>query len=74
MQKCLRAACGTFQILDAVADNQPIGLSELARRLDLPKSTVPTQLGHPTSFRASARPMNLRASRTDEDGKPRSGF
>ncbi len=25
----------TFQILDALAHNQPIGLSELARRLDL---------------------------------------
>lgn len=34
----------TFQILDAVADNQPIGLSELARRLELPKSTVQRSL------------------------------
>lgn len=31
-------------ILEAVADNQPIGLSELARRLDLPKSTVQRSL------------------------------
>ncbi|MFD5537513.1 IclR family transcriptional regulator [Streptomyces sp. NPDC127079] len=34
----------TFQILDAVAVHQPIGLSELARRLGLPKSTVQRSL------------------------------
>ena len=40
----MRSVRTTFQILDAVADNQPIGLSELARRLELPKSTVQRSL------------------------------
>lgn len=40
----MRSVRTTFQILDAVADNQPIGLSELARRLALPKSTVQRSL------------------------------
>jgi IclR family transcriptional regulator, acetate operon repressor len=40
----MRSVRTTFQILDAVADNQPIGLSELARHLDLPKSTVQRSL------------------------------
>jgi IclR family acetate operon transcriptional repressor len=40
----MRSVRTTFQILDAVADNQPIGLSELARLLDLPKSTVQRSL------------------------------
>ena len=40
----LRSVRTTFQILDAVADSQPIGLSELARRLGLPKSTVQRSL------------------------------
>lgn len=40
----MRSVRTTFQILDAVAENQPIGLSELARRLDLPKSTVQRSL------------------------------
>jgi IclR family acetate operon transcriptional repressor len=40
----VRSVRTTFQILDAVADNQPIGLSELARRLELPKSTVQRSL------------------------------
>jgi IclR family transcriptional regulator, acetate operon repressor len=40
----VRSVRTTFQILEAVADNQPIGLSELARRLDLPKSTVQRSL------------------------------
>jgi IclR family transcriptional regulator, acetate operon repressor len=40
----VRSVRTTFRILEAVADNQPIGLSELARRLDLPKSTVQRSL------------------------------
>ena len=40
----MRSVRTTFQILDAVAENQPIGLSELARRLGLPKSTVQRSL------------------------------
>lgn len=40
----MRSVRTTFQILDAVADNQPIGLSELARRVHLPKSTVQRSL------------------------------
>jgi|BogFormECP03_OM1_1039626.scaffolds.fasta_scaffold00694_2 IclR family acetate operon transcriptional repressor len=40
----MRSVRTTFHILDAVADNQPIGLSELARLLDLPKSTVQRSL------------------------------
>lgn len=40
----MRSVKTTFRILDAVADNQPIGLSELARRLQLPKSTVQRSL------------------------------
>ncbi len=40
----MRSVRTTFQILEAVADNQPIGLSELARRLGLPKSTVQRSL------------------------------
>lgn len=40
----MRSVRTTLRILDAVADNQPIGLSELARRLELPKSTVQRSL------------------------------
>ena len=40
----MRSVRTTFHILDAVADNQPIGLSELARHLDLPKRTVQRSL------------------------------
>lgn len=40
----MRSVKTTFQILDAVAVHQPIGLSELARRLGLPKSTVQRSL------------------------------
>lgn len=40
----MRSVRTTFRILDAVADNQPIGLSELARRLKLPKSTAQRSL------------------------------
>lgn len=40
----MRSVRTTFQILDAVADNQPVGLSELARRMGLPKSTVQRSL------------------------------
>lgn len=40
----MRSVRTTFRVLDAVADNQPIGLSELARRLELPKSTVQRSL------------------------------
>lgn len=44
MEVCVRSVRTTFRILEAVADNQPIGLSELARRLELPKSTVQRSL------------------------------
>ena len=40
----VRSVRTTFTILEAVADHQPIGLSELARRLELPKSTVQRSL------------------------------
>lgn len=40
----MRSVKTTFQVLDAVAVHQPVGLSELARRLDLPKSTVQRSL------------------------------
>lgn len=40
----MRSVRTTFAILEAVAVNQPIGLSELARRLELPKSTVQRSL------------------------------
>lgn len=40
----MRSVRTTFHILEAVAENQPIGLSELARRLELPKSTVQRSL------------------------------
>ncbi|GCE38858.1 transcriptional regulator, IclR family [Rhodococcus wratislaviensis] len=40
----MRTVKTTFQILEAVGEQQPIGLSELARRLDLPKSTVQRSL------------------------------
>lgn len=36
----MRSVRTTFLILEGIADNQPVGLSELARRLVLPKSTV----------------------------------
>ncbi|HJT91302.1 MAG TPA: IclR family transcriptional regulator [Mycobacterium sp.] len=36
----MRSVRTTFQILEAIADFQPIGLSELSRKLELPKSTV----------------------------------
>ncbi|MEU0265109.1 IclR family transcriptional regulator [Nocardioides sp. NPDC006303] len=40
----VRSVRTTFKILEAVAENQPIGLSELSRRLELPKSTVQRSL------------------------------
>ena len=40
----MRSVPTTSQILDAVADDQPIELSELARRLDLPKSAAQRSL------------------------------
>lgn len=40
----MRSVRTTFTILEAVAENQPIGLSEVARRLELPKSTVQRSL------------------------------
>lgn len=40
----MRSVRTTFKILEAVVENQPIGLSELARRLELPKSTVQRSL------------------------------
>lgn len=40
----MRSVRTTFRILEAVAEHQPIGLSELARRLGLPKSTVQRSL------------------------------
>jgi IclR family acetate operon transcriptional repressor len=40
----MRSVRTTFHILEAVADHQPIGLSELARRLEIPKSTVQRSL------------------------------
>ncbi|WP_280424593.1 IclR family transcriptional regulator [Nocardia carnea] len=40
----MRSVRTTFRILDAIADHQPIGLSELARQLGLPKSTVQRSL------------------------------
>lgn len=40
----MRSVRTTFQVLEAVADNQPVGLSELARRLALPKTTVQRSL------------------------------
>jgi IclR family acetate operon transcriptional repressor len=40
----MRSVKTAFQILDAVADHQPAGLSELARRLQLPKATVQRSL------------------------------
>ena len=40
----MRSVRTTLNILDAVADHQPIGLSDLARRLELPKSTVQRSL------------------------------
>jgi IclR family transcriptional regulator, acetate operon repressor len=56
----MRSVRTTFQILDAVANNQPIGLSQLARRLDLPKSSVQRSLarfaGH-AGGAAAPRPM-----------------
>lgn len=36
----MRSVRSTFRILEAIADHQPIGLSALARQLDMPKSTV----------------------------------
>lgn len=40
----MRSVRTTFHVLEAVADWQPIGLSELARRLELPKTTVQRSL------------------------------
>lgn len=40
----MRSVRTAFQVLEAVGSNQPIGLSELARRLGLPKSTVQRSL------------------------------
>ncbi|MGH3327012.1 MAG: IclR family transcriptional regulator [Streptomycetales bacterium] len=36
----MRSVVTVFRILDGVADRQPVGVSELARLLDLPKSTT----------------------------------
>ncbi len=43
----MRSVRTTFQILEAVADSQPIGLSELARRLELRQEHRATQPGDP---------------------------
>lgn len=40
----MRSVKTAFRVLDAVADHQPIGLSELARRLELPKATAQRSL------------------------------
>ncbi|GAA5163052.1 IclR family transcriptional regulator [Pseudonocardia eucalypti] len=40
----MRSVKTAFQVLDAVADHQPVGLSELARRLEMPKATVQRSL------------------------------
>lgn len=40
----LRSVRTTFRILESVATHQPVGLSELARRLGLPKTTVQRSL------------------------------
>lgn len=40
----MRSVRTTFRILEAVGDAQPIGLSELSRQLELPKSTVQRSL------------------------------
>lgn len=40
----MRSVRTTFQVIEAVADHQPVGLSELARKMDLPKSTVQRSL------------------------------
>ncbi|MCP9953540.1 IclR family transcriptional regulator [Actinomadura madurae] len=40
----MRSVKTAFQVLDAVADHQPVGLSELARRLGLPKATAQRSL------------------------------
>lgn len=40
----MRSVKTAFQVIDAVADHQPVGLSELARRLGLPKATVQRSL------------------------------
>ncbi|ASR35345.1 hypothetical protein BAY61_10450 [Prauserella marina] len=41
----MRVITTAFQVLETVAAHQPIGVSELARLLDLPKSTVQRALG-----------------------------
>lgn len=40
----MRSVKTTFQVLEAVASRQPVGLSELARSLELPKTTVQRSL------------------------------
>lgn len=40
----MRSVKTTFLILEAVAEHQPIGLSDLARRMELPKTTVQRSL------------------------------
>ena len=40
----MRSVRTTFRVLEAVGEGQPIGLSELARKLELPKSTVQRSL------------------------------
>lgn len=41
----MRSVETTFRVLDAVVQHQPIGVSDLARALELPKSTVQRALG-----------------------------
>nr|WP_042192722.1 IclR family transcriptional regulator [Kibdelosporangium sp. MJ126-NF4] len=40
----MRSVSTTFEVLDALAERQPVGVGELARVLDLPKSTVQRSL------------------------------
>lgn len=40
----MRSVKTAFRVLDALADHQPVGLSELARRLGLPKATAQRSL------------------------------
>lgn len=41
----MRVVRMAFQVLEHVAEHQPVGVTELARKLDLPKSTVQRALG-----------------------------
>lgn len=77
----MQSVLNSLRIFEAVADCQPVGVSELARQLDLPKSTVQRSLrslaaagwicasgGEPTRWRLTTRALRIARKAVGELG------